>query len=272
MPHQRILRLTPILLVLAAGCGGDDKPADPAPAASNIPAALSAVFGDYDVTCNVQITKANGSTAIAAATSTSAVVEIRESQPGVIGLSEGETIPGLDSTELIYGAAYVQNPVHVFLGTATANQHGDFGIWSSVRIGLPPDPVELEYAGCGDGSSGRFSCSPTFFQHAETTDSVNLVYFAVQAEEFENGSVHFRGYLADDHRNEAAAANGFNILADNDILGRFVDSYLFDEGATFEFTVAANGISGTVSGQGRSLVGSEPDPARFEMLFAGTKK
>lgn len=258
-----------VLLVCAlSGCGGEDGPAGPG-VEDNIPAALRDTFGSYAVTYTATITKDGGLPEALPANKTAAFIEITGSQPGVMGVDPGTVIPGIAPEDVIFGAAYVQNPVHVFMGTASANQHGDFGIWSSVWIGLPPDPVNLEYVGCG--GQGFFNCSPVFFQHAESTDAVNLIYYAVSVEQLQNGDVAFSGFLADDHRSEAAAANGFSILATHDILGTFVDQYIFDEGATFSFTVSNDAISGSCVGVGRSLIGSEPDQATFRITFGGGK-
>ena len=266
--RKRCALFVSLLVCALPGCGGGDDPAGPG-TTDNIPAALRATFGSYDVTYTATISKHGGPPEPVPLDKAAAAIEISGSQPGVMGVDPGTVIPGVAPEDVIFGAAYVQNPVHVFMGTASANQHGDFGIWSSVWIGLPPDPVDLEYVGCG--GQGFFSCSPIFFQHAESTDAVNLIYYAVGVEQQQNGDVTFSGFLADDHRSEAAAANGFSILATNDILGTFVDQYIFDEGATFSFTVSNDAISGSCVGTGRSLVGSEPDPATFRITFGGNK-
>lgn len=265
---KRRLLFACLFACMLLGCSGGDDPSGPG-TDDSIPAALRATFGTYNVTYTATITKAGGSPEPVLPDKAAAAIEITGSQPGVMGVDPGTVIPGLSPEDVIYGAAYVQNPVHIFMGTATANQHGDFGMWSSVWLGLPPDSVNLEFVGC-DGQ-GFFNCSPVFFQHAEVTDAVNLIYYAVNVAEQQNGDVVFSGFLADDHRSEAAAANGFSILATHDILGQFVDIYIFDEGATFSFTVAGDAISGNCQGVGRSLIGSEPDEATFRITFGGNK-
>lgn len=261
------------LVVIATGlwgCGGDD-PADPGGDTSNLPAALVATFGTYDITYTASITKADGTRRVLGADKVGAAIEISGSQPGVMGVDPGTTVPGVDPADVIFGAAYVQNPVHVFVGSDTQNQDGDFGVWSSVWIGLPPDAVDLQYDGC-EGEGGPFACSPRFFEAAESTDAVNLIYHATSVTEHANGNIDFSGTLIDDHRSEAAAANGFWLQADHDILGPGVYPYLYDEGATFEFTVRDGAVSGTVAGTGRALIGSEPAVVQFTVTFGGGKR
>lgn len=106
---------------------------------------------------------------------------------------------------------------------------------------------------------------------ADVVDQVNLIYYTITVTEYQNGDIAFGGFLADTHVSEAAAANGFGILVDNDILGQFVDQFIFYEGATFQFTVSNGAISGSVEGIGRSLVGSVPSEATFGMTFGGAK-
>jgi len=257
-----------ILVVLTFGCGGDD-PGQPEPT-SNLPAELLATFGTYDITYTTSITRADGIREVLVADKIAAAIEITGSQPGVMGVDPGTTIPGIAPEDVIFGAAYVQNPVHVFIGTDSQNQDGDFGIWSSVWIGLPPGPAQLEYVGCS-GSDGPFRCSPVFFQSAEVTDSVNLIYYATSVTEYADGDIDFSGFLADDHRSEAAAINGFSMLANHDILGEGVYPYLFDEGATFDFTVRNGTVEGTITGVGRALISAEPGVVTFTITFGGGK-
>ena len=154
----RLLLAFSLLVALTLGCGGEEGPNDPPGQTSNIPAALQAVLGDYNITYDAEITKA-GQAPRKVKLASPATISVTASQPGVMAVPEGMTIPGLQPEDIIFGAAYVQNPVHVFMGTQTADQHGDFGVWSSVWIGLPPDQVDLEYTVCDQGED-RFSCSP----------------------------------------------------------------------------------------------------------------
>ena len=262
-------RFTAVVVLAMLGCGGEVGRSGLESGDPKIPTALSAVLGDYSITANATMSNAGGWTMRLAPGASPATLSLRASRPGVMGVPNGMTIPGITPSDIIYGAAYVQNPVHVFMGTTTQDQHGDFGIWSSVWIGLPPNPVHLEYVGCE--GEGVFGCSPVFFQSADVTDQVNLVYFAVSVTGARNGDITISGYLSDTHKSEAAATNGFAVRVTDAILGQFVDQYIFYEGATFTLTIQGTHISGVVEGVGRSaaLIG-HPD-VNFRMTFDGDK-
>ena len=261
---------TLVTVLVLLGCGGADDPSHPADAAPDLPPSLVATFGTYNISCTTSITRSDGTSLLLGADKAGASLEISGGQPGVMGIDPGTTVPGVDPQDVIFGAAYVQNPVHVFVGTATADQDGDFGIWSSVWYGIPADAVDLQFTGC-QGVDGPFACSPQFFEAAEMDDSVNLIYFATSVTEYADGDIRYSGTLVDDHRSEAAAANGFSLQADHDILGPGVYPYLLDEGATFEFTFHGAAVSGSLTGTGRALISSEPDVVTFSVNFGGTK-
>ena len=149
-----------VLILGLVGCGGDsDDPSGPGGDTSGLPPALVATFGTYDITYTTAITRADGKKQILAADKAGASIEISGGQPGVMGVDPGTTVPGVEPEDIIFGAAYVQNPVHVFVGTGTADQDGDFGIWSSVWYGIPADAVDLQFTGC-NGVDGPLRLFP----------------------------------------------------------------------------------------------------------------
>ena len=255
------------LLTLFAGCGGDDS-TGPGGGGNDLPGALVAAYGSYDLTYTVTTTKADGASAVKIA---GATLEISASEPGVMGVDAGTVVPGVDPADVIFGAVYVQNPAHVFIGSDTQGQAGDFCLWSSVRYGLPADAAELEFTGC-EGEGGPFACSPQFFQSAELSGSVNLVYLATGVAADGEGDLEFTCTLIDDHRSEASDINMFDVQTAHDILGPGAYAYCFDEGAVAAFTVSDGAVSGTLTGTGWALEGSDPYSVSISIAFGGAKR
>ena len=201
---------------------------------------------------------------------TGGTVTLSASEPGVIAVPPGETIPGVAPEDIIFGAAVMQNPIQVFMGTPEASQSGDFGIFSMMRFGLPSDSNQLFYT--GDENLSAFSYVPIFYRRTTMSgDSVNLVYFTSQVYG-ENNTIRINGKLVDRHTAEAAAANLFSVPIESPILGSFNDQFMFDQGTLFEITVLGNNISGRIQGTGVSVAGLVPQTAIFEVTFEVVKE
>jgi hypothetical protein len=197
-------------------------------------------------------------------------VTLAASQPGVIAVPDGVTIPGVAQEDIIYGAAVMQNPLHVFMGTATASKPGDFGLYSMMRFGLPAGPAILDYTGCTD-YGGPFNCVPVFFQSTiPSGDSVNLIYWTIQASG-DQPALKITGKLIDRHTAEAAAANLFSVPVESPLLGIIMDTFMFGQAATFELTVTGAAIEGWILATGVSVAGLAPQIAVFEVSFQGVK-
>ena len=197
-------------------------------------------------------------------------ITLSESEPGVIGVPEGTTIPGINPEDIIYGAAVIQNPVHVFIGTEKATRPGDFGLYSMMKFGLPGDPNQLFYSGCN--GDGPFNCVPMFFRrHTYSGESVNLIYFTINV----NGSADsliINGILYDRHTAEAAAANLFSVPVESPILGTFMDVFMLNVLSSYQIVIKGNKISGWIKGSGYSVAGLAPQKAILELEFEGTKE
>jgi len=197
-------------------------------------------------------------------------IKLSESEPGVIAVPEETTIPGIDPEDIIYGAAVIQNPVQVFIGTEEVTRPGDFGLYSMVKLGLPSDANQLFYSGCN--GDGPFNCVPMFFRsHTYSGESVNLVYFIIDV----NGnadSVIIKGILYDRHISEAAAANLFTVTVESPILGTFNDCFMLNVLTSYEIVIKENKISGWIKGAGHSIAGLAPQEAILEVEFEGIKE
>lgn len=277
--RSRLTRLSilAVTMVIVAACGSDDGgtgPSGNSPSA-NIPASLSAVYGEYDLTMQIQYTwLAKGAVTMF---TRPGYIDIRPSEPGVVNIPPGTSLPGIPPEEVMFGAAYVQNPVHVSIGTLDFSQHGDCGIISTLRIGIPiGDGYIFSYDGCDavadvKSSKGAFSCVPHFYGTAETSDSVNLVYFMNIVAIDADGTVTITGYLADDHVEEAAAANQAFVHFLHDWFGPMDDIFILGEGTTFTATIGAGGITGQFRGVARSASTMIFEDLLVEAWFGGKR-
>lgn len=197
-------------------------------------------------------------------------ITLSESEPGVINIPEGTTIPGIDPKDIIYGMAVIQNPFQVFIGTEKATRPGDFGLFSMMKFGIPSDPNQLLYSGCN--GVGPFNCVPMFLsRHTYSGESVNLVYFTIDV----NGnadSVTINGILYDRHVSEAAAANLFTVPVESPILGTLNDIFLLNTRSSYKIVIKGDKISGWIKGTGYSIAGLAPQKATLEAEFEGTKE
>ncbi len=246
--------------------------------------ALESIYGEYDVTIAGRVggpyeptgSIVSGTTAGVVDFAATGSVALSASQPGVIAVPSGTSIPGVAPEDVIFGAAYMCNPIHVFLGTRTVDAAGDFGLYEMVTIGIPADPVDIypEYDGrgqCEVPADQPFACSPTFFQStAPSGSNVNLIYFVTQVEG-DGERLTVRGELRDTHTAEAAAANLFTVPIESPLLGNMNDQFMFAEGASFELTIVGNTLSGTIRGEGRSVAGLVPQTAILEATLSGSK-
>jgi hypothetical protein len=197
-------------------------------------------------------------------------ITLSESEPGVIAVPKGTSIPGIKPEDIIYGAAVMQNPLRIFIGTEEASRPGDFGLYSSMKFGLPDDPSQLFYSGCY--GEGPFNCVPMFFRrHSYSGKSVNLVYFTISASG-NNDSVIISGTLYDRHLSEAAAANIFNVPVESPILGNYNDNFAFSQQTQFKLVIKGNEIMGWIKGTGSSVAGMVSQQAIFEVEIGGTKE
>jgi len=277
--HRWPGRLGLVLAILAAlpACGGDDGGTDPdggAPAA-NVLGPLAAVYGEYDVTLQIQYTWLDKG-AVESFTR-AGYVNVAASEPGVVNVPEGTSLPGIPPEAVMFGAAYVQNPAHVSMGTLGFDQHGDCGIISTLRFGIPiGDAYIFAYDGCdavADAASGKgaFACVPHFYGAAETSDSVNLVYFLNTAAIAADGTVTLSGYLADDHTAEAAAANQAFVHFVHEWFGEMDDIFILREGATFSVTLGGGQVTGQFRGVARSASTMIAEDLLVEAWFGGKR-
>ena len=274
--NERIINFIPAILAATSLNRGDDNGNDGPTGQDTLP--LASFYGDYDVTFTgrtggeYQPTNSivSGTTTGIVPFSLAGTVSISASEPGVIAVPNGETIPGVAPEDVIFGAAVMQNPVHVFMGTQEASRPGDFGFFSMMRFGLPAGSNLLFYTGCSGG--GAFSCVPMFFRRTTPSgDSVNLIYFIIRGSGNQDAFTLY-GKLVDTHTTEAAAANLFSVPITSPILGSFNDSFMFNRGALFEITLSGNNISGWIQGTGGSVAQLVPQTALFEATFSGSKK
>lgn len=266
------LVLTLLLLFLQA-CGNGSSNNQPQ---SNV---LSGSYGDYNVTFTGQVggpyepsnSIVTGTTVGVVNFTRNGTITLSPPETGVIAVPDGVTIPGINADDIIYGAAVMQNPIRIFIGTSEASAPGDFGIHSLVRIGVPKKNPESVTINCSGSSA--FSCSPEFFRRTDPEDltgSVNLIYFVTKV----NGnttSFVITGQLIDRHISESAAANLFTVPIESPILGDTNDQFMFSTTTNFEITVSGNRISGNISATGSSVAGLAPQTAIFELSFNGVK-
>lgn len=266
-----------IALALIAACGDDGggtAPDEGQPAA-NLPGALTDVYGEYEISLQIQYTWP-GKGRVASFTRPG-YVNVAASEPGVINVPPGTELPGIPSSEVMFGAAYVQNPVHVSIGTLGFDQHGDCGIISTLRIGIPiGDAYIFSYDGCdavadAGANKGAFACVPHFYGTAEASDSVNLVYFMNVATVNDAGTVMLTGYLADDHVEEAAAANQAYVHFVHEWFGPMDDIFILGEGTTFSLTIGSGQIVGQFRGVARSATAMIVEDLLVEATFGGKR-
>ncbi len=277
--NERIINFLPSILAATALNRGDENGNDGPPDQGKF--LLSSFYGDYDVTFTgrtggeYQPTNSivTGTTTGIVSFSLAGTISLSASEPGVIAVPNGETIPGVAPEDVIFGAAVMQNPVHVFMGTQEASRPGDFGFFSMMRFGLPAGSNLLTYSGgCSPGGGNAFDCVPEFFRRTTPSgDSVNLIYFTIRVSGNQN-TLSIYGQLVDTHTTEAAAANLFSVPITSPILGTFNDSFMFNRGALFEIIVSGNNISGRILGTGESVAQLVPQTAIFEATFSGSKK
>ncbi len=276
---MKVLILTVLLGVFLTACGSGDSNGNGGGSQDSGADLLTPFYGNYNVTFKGQVgaeyqptgSLVDGTTTGIVTFLTGGTITLSASEPGVIAVPSGETIPGMVPENVIFGAAVMQNPIHVFMGTPEASQAGDFGIFSMLRLGLPSEPNQLFYSGCS-GAGGPFSCVPMFFRRTTMSgDSVNLVYFTSQVS-VNNNNITINGKLVDEHTAEAAAANLFGVPIESPILGSFNDQFMFEQGALFKITVSGNSISGWIKGTGISVAGLAPQTAIFEATFEGIKE
>lgn len=254
----------------------DHVPETEAPATQAI-VDLALFYGDYNVTFRGQVggeyqptnSIVSGTTTGLSSFSTAGTISLSASEPGVISVPAGEAIPGVAPEDIIFGAAVMQNPIRVVMGATQASPVGNFSIFSLLKFGLPSGPTLLD-RGCS-GGRGPFSCVPVFFRRTTLSgDSVNLVYFTIQASG-NNSMIRINGRLMDTHKAEAAAANLFSVPIKSPILGAFIDQFMFDKSATFEMIVSGNSISGWFQETGISAAGLAPQTAIYKITFDGVK-
>jgi hypothetical protein len=198
-------------------------------------------------------------------------VTISVSQPGVIAVPDGGQVPGVAKQDIIFGAAVIQNPLRISIGTPEASEFGDFGIYTMMKFGLPADPGQLFYSGC-TGAGGPFSCVPMFYRRsAPSGRSVNLIYHTVRVEGSGN-SVVISGRLLDTHISEASVVNIFNVPISSPIMGPMNDPFMFDAQTRFEMRISGGNITGSIKGTGHSIAGLAPQTAIFELTFSGKKQ
>jgi len=241
---------------------------------------LSSLYGDYDVVFTGQVggyyqptnSLVSGTTTGIINFSKQGAISMSKSKPGVIAVDPGETIPGVNPDDVIFGAAVMQNPIHVFMGTLEASQAGDFGIHSMMEFGIPSGPTQIFESACTPTKEKPFICVPKFFQRANPAKgSVNLIYFTTRVYEKNNGIV-VEGKLVDKHSAEATVVNIFNVPVESPILGSFNDSFMFDKGLLFQMMVSGNNISGWIKGTSSSIAGLVPQSAVFQANFQGSKR
>ena len=276
--NDKIINHIPSIIAAAAMQRTGDNSNGSGGSPNQGPFLLSAFYSDYNVTFTGRTggeyqptdSLVTGTTTGVVSFSRAGTISLSTSELGVIAVPHGETIPGVAPGDVIFGAAVMQNPLHVFMGTHEASRAGDFAIFSMMRFGLPADPSQLFYTGCS--GSSIFNCVPMFFRRTTPSgDSVNLIYFTIQVSGNEN-KIFIYGKLVDRHIMESAAANLFSVPITSPILGSFNDSFMFDQGATFEITVSGNSISGRIQGTGSSVAQLVPQTAIFEVTFAGVRK
>ncbi len=149
-----------------------------------------------------------------------------------------------------------------------------------LAIGVPDpdqDPVNLfpdQGGSCTTPDDQPFFCVPTFMQSTTPTgDYVNLVYFVVTMDHDGEGFI-INGQLVDRHGAEAAAANLFTVPIDSPIMGDgYPDTFAFSNlGCTFSMKIVGDSVTGTISGQGRSVAGFAPQTGIIEASFSGSKQ
>lgn len=197
-------------------------------------------------------------------------VTLSESEPGVISVPAGTTIPGISPEDIIYGAAVIQNPIDVFIGTKEVNRPGDFGLHSMMKFGLPSDPNQLFYSGCN--GDGPFNCLPMFYRrHTYNGESVNLVYFTIDV--YGNAdSIIINGVLHDRHISEAAALNLFSVPIVSPMLGTLYDIFRLNILTSYKILIKGPKVTGWIKGAGYSVGGLAPQKAVLEVEFEGTKE
>ncbi len=201
---------------------------------------------------------------------TTGVIILSPSEPGVIGIKPGMQIAGLDPNNNILDAAVIQNPLHVFMGTPNASGVGDFGIYSMMRFGIPLSQ-RLTYTGCGN-KNNPFNCVPVYFKSApDSGRSVNLIYFTIQTS-WENNGLYIKGSLHDTHASEAASANLFWVPVSSPILGNYNDPFMLKIGSIFEIHVSGRQISGRFKGAGESVAGTVSQTSILNFEFKGVRK
>jgi hypothetical protein len=84
--------------------------------------------------------------------------------------------------------------------------------------------------------------------------------------------IRVTGLLVDRHAAEATVANLFMVPISTPIGGDFADIFYFQDGMSFELTVAGNAIRGSISGSGRSVAGLVPQTAILEATLTGTRR
>jgi hypothetical protein len=277
--------LTAALLLLSGQQCSSPSPAGPntpgigQPRPGNAPAVLTSILGEYDVTFSGRVggpyeptnSIVSGTTTGIVNFTSSGYVSISPSKPGVIAVSNGQTIPGVNPQDVIFGAAVMQNPVAVSMGTIRASEPGDFSIFSMMEFALPSGSNQLLYTGCS-GTGGPFSCVPMFYRRTTYSgDSVNLIYFVNQVGS-DGQSYSVSGQLMDRHTAEAAAANLFSVPITSPILGTFNELFVFDTTTSFQLTITGQTITGQVTGAGRSVTGSVPQTAILEVSIQGTRR
>ena len=267
----RFLPILACLLLVACGGDGDADSGDSVPAAA-IPNELSGVCCEYDLTFEIQLGwMKDGETR---SFTRPGSLTVRPSEPGVINVPEGTTLPGVSPEDVMFGAAYVQNPVSVSFGTTGFDTHGDFGIFTMVRYGIPiGGPYIFAYDGCDAVADGKgpFECVPHFYGATETSGSVNLVYFSNRAMMGADGLVYLSGYLADDHTAEASAANQAFVHFTHDTYGEMNDIFIFYKGAEYSLTIDGTQVSGSFAGVARSASGMVYEDLAVTATFTGTR-
>jgi hypothetical protein len=248
---------------------------------------LAPFFGEYAVTIKGSVGgpyEPSGSIVSGTTTgiwpfTTAGTVTLKAPRVGVMAVPPGMTIPGVKPSDIIFGAALMRNPIDVYVGTPSASVAGDQRIHTTLTFGIPAaggvnNDLNFSGSGCvaGLNPGASWDCIPLFYEpRVMSGETVDLTYL-VNRVTGDATQIRVTGLLVDRHAAEATVANLFMVPISTPIGGDFADIFYFQDGMSFELTVAGNAIRGSISGSGRSVAGLVPQTAILEATLTGTRR